>query len=422
MLLGSALAGAAALTVSDAAADAPTPAPVERQLLDAALANLHPMSFDGTRFSGPGWDLVEAEARSSEFVLLGEEHGTAEIPKLAGALFAAIRPAGFDTLGIEISPQIAEDLDRAARSGVEGIKAFADEYPPGPAFYFWRTEAELIASVRASTTKDRPALWGIDYEVTGDRRLIARLRQKAPVAARPALEALDAASQKAWATWRSTHNPGALFTFSGDPELVRVVRKAWPKPDEDVLGILHTLEETLEVNRRFPGRFWESNERRSQLMRANLRAYLDHAARQGRRPKVMFKMGETHMMRGVTTTGNFDVGSMIVEAAELRGGKAFSVIAGGGRGSFHGVLNPTNMTTAPAPVSMLDDFMGLGFLTAAVTAPGPQVVDLRPLRPIVANEKRLKTLNNPEGVRAIFAFDALLIWNGTTPAQMLREA
>lgn len=424
VLLGSALATAATLKAGDAAAET-TPAqaaPIEKQLIEAALANLHPIAFDGATFSGPGWDLIVREASASEVVLLGEEHGTAEIPKLARALFAALKPAGFETLGIEISPPVAAELDRAAMKGVDGIKAFADEYPPGPAFYFWRTEAELIAAVRASTPAGRPALWGVDYEVTGDRRLIARLRAKAPPQAKARMDALDQASQKAWETWRATHNPGVLFTFAGDPELVRALRNAWPRPDADVLEILHTLEETLEINRLYlANRMWESNERRSRLMRFNLRNHLDRAERDGRRPRLLFKMGETHMMRGVTTTGNYDVGSMLVEAAELRGGGAFSVIAGGGKGSLHGVLNPTNMTTAPAPVDMLDNFMGLAFLTAAITAPGPQLVDMRPLRALVSSEKRLKALNNPEAVRAIFAFDTMLVWNGTTPAVMLRH-
>jgi hypothetical protein len=411
-------AGALAAAGPALAEPAPATPSVEQRLIAKALENLHPMAFDGRAFSGPGWELLLREGRASEFVLLGEEHGTREIPLLARELFLALAPAGFEALAIEISPPIAEDLDRAALGGVDGIRRFVEAWPPGPAFYFWRTEAELIAAVRAAAPKGREALWGLDYEVTGDRRLIARLKAKAPASARTALAALDKASTDAWAKWRTTHDPGVLFTFAGDPALVRAVRAAWPRPDADASAIMTTLEETLEINALFPNRGWESNERRSALMRANFARHLKAA--EPRRPKVMVKMGESHVMRGVSWAGTFDVGSLVPEAAALRGGRAFSVLAGGGQKAMHGVLDPTRMATAPAPVDMLDE-LGLGFLVAALPAtPGPMLIDLRPLRPIVSNTARLKALNNPEAVRVIFAVDAMVVWNGTTPAEMLQ--
>jgi hypothetical protein len=255
--------------------------------------------------------------------------------------------------------------------------------------------------------------------VTGDRRLIARLKAKAPASARAPMAALEAASASAWATWSRTHNPGVLFTFAGDPALVRAVRLAWPHPDDDAARMLMTLEETLEINRLYPGQGWASNERRAKLMRANLVAHLNAAAARGQRPKVLFKMGETHMMRGPSTTGNFDVGSLIAEAAELRGGKSFSIIAGAGPKSRHGVLNPGDMSVADAPATMLDDFMGLGFLTGPTVGQGPVLIDLRPLRALLTSPARIAELANSEATRAIFAFDTLLVWNGSTAARML---
>jgi hypothetical protein len=273
--------------------------------------------------------------------------------------------------------------------------------------------------VRASAPAAQEALWGLDYEVTGDRRLIARLKAKAPARAVPALAALDAASQAAWANWRATRNPAVLFTFAGDPGLVRAVRAAWPSRDRDASLILDTLEETLEINALFPEKGWESNQRRARFNRRNLVAHLDRASAQGRRPKVLFKMGESHMMRGVNWTGNFDVGSLVPEAAELRGGKAFSFLAGGaGADARHGVLNPTDMSVADAPVDMFAQ-LGLQFLIDGLGAPGPAVLDLRPLWPLLGSVRRLKALNNPSAVKTLLAFDALVVLPGTTGARML---
>lgn len=55
----------------------PPPKPIEERLVDRALENVHALNFDGTHFSGPGWDLLVREGAGSEFTLLGEEHGLA---------------------------------------------------------------------------------------------------------------------------------------------------------------------------------------------------------------------------------------------------------------------------------------------------------------------------------------------------------
>jgi hypothetical protein len=82
-------------------------------------------------------------------------------------------------------------------------------------------------------------------------------------------------------------------------------------------------------------------------------------------------------------------------------------------------LNPTNMRVDDAPADMLDNFMGLGLLTAMVADRGPVLIDLRPLRPILASPARIAEFANSEATRAIFAFDTLLVWNGATGARML---
>lgn len=416
-LPGAALAAAASAQPAPGGAVGPS---VEQQLISLARENLYPLGYAGGAASGPGWDFLVRNGAEAEFVLLGEEHGMVETPLLARDLFLALRPAGFDTVAIEISPPIAQDLDRAARGGVKGIADFSAAYPPGPAFYFWRTEAEFIAAVRAAVPGDRPVLWGLDYEVTGDRRLIERLKAKAPGSAAAALDQLDKASLTAWATWRQTHNPGVLFTFAGDPALVRAVRAAWPDRDADVEIVLETLEQTLEINALYPAKGWESNALRAQFNRKNLVAHLDRAAAAGRRPKVMFKMGESHMMRGMSWVSVFDVGSLVPEVAALRGGKTFAFLVGGGRRGRHGVLNPTDMSVADAPVDMFTE-LGLQFLVDGLAGDGPVLVDLRPMRPVMSSLSRLKMFNDEIAVRTIFSFDALLVWNGSTATQMLKN-
>jgi hypothetical protein len=41
---------------------------------------------------------------------------------------------------------------------------------------------------------------------------------------------------------------------------------------------------------------------------------------------------------------------------------------------------------------------------------------------MISSETRLKALDNPEAARAVFAFDLVLVWNGSTAARMLVDA
>ena len=118
------------------------------KLAARAMENRIRLDFDGSTFSGPGWDFLIRQASAAQFFLLGEEHGVAQIPMLCKSLLLALKPSGYDRLALEISAPVAAELDRAALHGVEGIRQFNAEFPPGPAFYNMKEEAAFLAAVR----------------------------------------------------------------------------------------------------------------------------------------------------------------------------------------------------------------------------------------------------------------------------------
>jgi len=389
-------------------------------LAQRAREHLSPLVWDGSVFSGAGWELLIHEGAAAEYFLIGEEHGTAEIPGLAAALFAEMRHFDYRRLYIETSDPIAADLDSAAHLGLDGIQDYVRQWPPGPVFYSWQHEAELIADVCRLTPSGERTLFGLDYEVTGDRQLIEKLRPKVPKPAIAAFDVFDRASANGWASWQKTGNPADIPTFSLDPTLVHAVQSAWVNPDHESAILLNILAETLEINRLQQSGNWASNERRAQLNRKTLARLLSPKTH-GSQARGMFKFGATHVVRGVSWTGVHDIGSMAAEAAALRGGRSFHLLVGGGADGQHGVINPTNMSIMPTPVDMLDPEFGLGFLLAEVPKTGMYVLDLRPLRSLVASADRLTALNNPEAVRVIHGFDALVVWNRTTATNKLSD-
>ena len=393
--------------------------PLADRLAEVAAANRHRLAFDGKTFSGPAWDLLLSEGRSSQFFLLGEDHGIAENAKLAGELFRALAPAGYAKFVIEVSPQMATELDRAARQGVDGLRRMYSIPGSEPAFFGMTEEAELLATVRSIARDPAPVFWGVDYEVGGDRLLITTLeRKKKPAAAEAALAKLKTASAESWKQYASTKNPQFIYSVAGDPALVREVRDAWPNRDAEASSILETLEETFEINRLWMGRQgWASNERRSTFMRKNFVAHWLAEKRAGRKPRVFAKLGASHLSRGRNMTETYDLGTLLPEVAMFEGGRAFQLLVLPGAGTKTAVFNPVEWTYAPAPAK--DGYAkGLEPILSAVHPDAFTLVDLRPLRPLLGSWREGVS---PELMRTVHGFDAVLVLSGSTPSSNLRR-
>lgn len=402
------------------AAETPAAAPPAwiGRMTEAAKANRLKLDYDGKALSGPAWDKLVAEGRAAQFFLLGEEHGIAENPKLAGQLFETLAKDGYARFVIEVSPPMAEALDMAADDGVEGLKALYALEGGEPAFFGMKEEAEMLARARAAVSPEEDVFWGVDYEVGGDRLLISRLELlRKPQAAEEALAKLRAASTASWVRYAAEKNPQFIFAFNGDPALVRAVRDAWPDRGAEAERILNTLEETFEINRLWvTGKGFDSNVRRSTFMRTNLLAHWKAERTAGRMPKVFFKMGSSHLMRGRNSTETYDIGSLVPEIATVEGVKFLQVAIMPGWDSKVAVFDPVAWRYNPAPAK--DGYTsGLEPLYAATFADGFTLIDLRPLRAILGG----RTEADPELKRTVHGYDYLLLMTGSTPSANLGD-
>lgn len=422
------LLGFAALVVSGVPAlqaQYPVPAPtyqpaLEEELAEKAAQSRHAVSFKEGSFSGPGWDLLLAEGRKSRFFLVAEEHGVAEIPAVVRELFRALAPAGYRKLAIEISPPMAEVIDGIVRGpdGLANLTKFFAENPPGVAFFTLQEEAELLRSVRSAVPGDEQVLWGLDYEVAADRYLLDRLRRRAPEGpARAAAEALWRKSAEAWKTVSETHNPAAFFSFSQSPEIFADLRKAWPNPDPESALVIDVLQETLAINQLFVARRnWESNDLRARLNRRAFLRYWNEVRAKGEPPRVLFKFGASHMVRGRNITEVFDLGNLVFEMAEAEGSQSFHVLVVGGTGTQRAVFNPAKLVYEPGPVKLAAEEALVPIVRQALPE-GFTLIDLRPLRPLLPASRTRAA--DPALMRAVHGFDAILILTGSRPSRML---
>ncbi len=406
------------------ASPATAPAQTFEQRLAARTAqNRYAVTFKDGTFSGPGWELMLTEGRKSRFFLVGEEHGIAEVPAVVRELFRALQPAGYRHLALEISPPIAKVLDETVRGedGLQKLTKFYADNPPGVAFYTQREEAELLVAARAAVSDPDPVLWGLDYEMMADRVLLDGLRKRAPTGgARAAAEALYQKSAAAFKTVQDTGNPGAFFSFSNPPEILAALRRAWPNPDAESALVIDVLGETLAINRFYATeKYWESNQRRADLMRRDFLRYWNEKSGNEKKedpPRVMFKLGGNHMVRGRSMVEIYDLGNFLSELAAAEGSQAFNVLVVGGAGTEHAIFNPVKLTYEPAPIELAAEKY-MQPIVSQILPKNFTLIDLRPLRPLFSAE-RAKTVD-PELMRIVHGYDALLILTGSHPSKPL---
>src|SRR5687768_10202843 len=68
-----------------------TPQPQSSSLDNLVAANSRLLQLKNGALEGPGADFILAEAAEAQFVALGEEHNTTEIPELTTALFRTLQ-------------------------------------------------------------------------------------------------------------------------------------------------------------------------------------------------------------------------------------------------------------------------------------------------------------------------------------------
>ena len=207
-----------------------------------------------------------------------------------------------------------------------------------------------------------------------------------------------------------------IYSFAGDPALVRAVRVAWPQPDARSAAILDTLEETFEINRLWTRkRGWESNERRGALLRNNVLRHWRAEKSAGRSPRVFMKYGASHVMRGRNSTETFDMGSLVHEIAAIEGGEAFGLLVLPGAGSEIAAFDPA--TFGYKPVKAQGSYAeGLQPILGQAYPDAFTLFDTRPLRPLLGYSRKPA---DPDLMRMVHGFDAILVMSGSTPSANL---
>ncbi len=316
-LLLSALALMPALAWADNAED----------ILAAHLAgHRDTLEFREGHLVGRGAASLLAAARRAQFVLIGEDHGFADVPELALALQRSLGTDALPNLVLEVGPYSADRVENALRQGRDALTALNRDYPFALPFLALREDGDLAASFVAAQGTH---LWGIDQEFVLSPALhLQTLADNAKDdAARDSIASHQQRVRTRYQLMVKTHDPSQmpLLTFS-DKDFAALTRLVGSEGDRQRVAALADSAAIYRSQNESP---FASNLARSQLMKRTFMRYYRESAGN---PRALFKMGAFHAGRGRSPTGLFDIGNLASELAESNGSRSLHilVLAGGG--------------------------------------------------------------------------------------------
>jgi hypothetical protein len=363
------------------------------EILKAIAAERLPLQRSASgQFSGAGWQRIVDDAAGAQFMMVGEQHGSGSIAEFETALHRALADRGYTHSAYEIGPFTARFTEQRIRSGRGKIQAYIAS--PGNAFtipfLFFAEESALAEQMVARSPDRSAALWGLDQEFIGGGPIHAELlRGYAQTAAQKA--AVEAFSK---AVADDPMHSGKL-----DDAALAPLRSAFAR-NPQAMELIEALAASAAIYRPFVvkggGDIYPANLAREDMMKRIFMADYTAAERRTKAPpKVFFKFGANHAMRGLGGTDVPALGNFIADFATSRGTGMVNLFVECDGGE---AMNP--QTNKPAPC---EPYFETDSLLRQAVASGPelQVYDLRPLRSKVERWKEL----DPATRKVILAFD-----------------
>ncbi|WP_375418335.1 hypothetical protein [uncultured Hymenobacter sp.] len=397
-----ALTTLAALMAAAAAAQDSTLTRLVRQ-------NQLPLVAAGAQFSGAGWDKLRQDVQKSQFVLVGEDHGLAQIPSFTAALARELKPAVFVA---EIDKYQAQDLSRlAAQPGLP--VAFSRQHIMALSFYSWAEEFELARGLRAQNV----ALMGIDQvSCFSPGRFYARLAEQTKNQTTRTYLRRRGAAYQAHDRAMMSRDPGQMTIMQQPPaaldSLVALARPESPAVRQMVQD--YVVSARIYQLAGQPKKGLQSHQARISLMKRNLLQGLQARQQPGQPlPKILFKLGAFHVSRGRSlTAGVYDVGNLALNLADIQDQQSLHIYIFGKQGTKAEGFNPDDFSKNVATYTNADEAALKPFMAQTSAGPTWQAFDLRPLRRALLGGK-LK-VSEPDLEIVILGYDYVVVIPETT--------
>lgn len=198
-------------------------AQAQKPTLESGLSSAaYALSIGDGRMSGPGAAILREAIAPADFVLIGEDHLTHEIPRFAAAVCDAMGSSGgFSALALESSPAVAKVVQDSLRrpDRLQKMADFEKRYPDSAAFLNVPDENDLAAHCAAVSRQDGFEIWGLDQELIGSSGwILERMLATQPgPSARAAIVRLQAMERSDEQEARKAGDFSKLFLFAVPP-------------------------------------------------------------------------------------------------------------------------------------------------------------------------------------------------------------
>ena len=276
------------------------------------------------QFVGPGADWLVARGRESDHFLLGERHGTAEIPQVAASLYERLAASGYGPVALEIGPFAAQATTSALEAGgYPALERLITRYE-SPAIPFLNRKEE--SKMAARMAEAGATIWGVDYEFIFSLPMhLGALAEEAETdRERGAVRKVRSQMENKWG------GEAGPAIGAADPSAFRALRAAFePRGGEAALARIDAILESNAIYApyvREEGSFPESDRRRENLMKEQLISYVqEREKKRGAAPKVFHK--NAHVGKLAPEDRHVTFGAFVAEWARARGEESFHVLA-----------------------------------------------------------------------------------------------
>jgi hypothetical protein len=382
----------------------------ENPLAKATAKNQYALTLESGQLKGAGADFLLQTAKGSQFFLIGEDHGIAELPMFTQALFKAIHPTGYNHYVTETGPVTAQTVIALASSkdSDQAFDKFFARYPFSIPFFAWREEVQVAKTVLDTVQDKANAVAGIDQEfVLSPGFLLDKLTEMATdKKIKAALQQMSQRESDALKKVFSEKNPMAAATFMMDakePDLTDIENHFRNRKNLFALAAIEELKASRAVYQKyFTGKYYENNYDRSKLLKKHFLSYYKRISQNGNsQPKLLLKMGAMHTKRGHSFLGIQDIGNLLSELADINQTASFHlfvVVASGHQNGY------SPFSDESAKQTKIEVRYGKEFAELA-SKDSWTIFDLRPLR---AEAKKLSAGNNLLQ-EIILGYDAVLV-------------
>ena len=351
-------------------------------------------------FTGIGWDTLLSQIQKSDFVLIGEDHFTNEIPFFTSSVARKVK---FDNFFAETDPYSAKIIESKIKmlNDLE-FKEYQDEFEEVFAFYGLEPESLLLKQLVKSNT----VIYGTDQILMNADRLICNdLKNKTKnEKAKNIYEDIEEKSKAYFTNFlKDPSKPMYLMTDEFEKQLSEFKALRLSQEENE---IINDLQLTAKIYKE------QNHHLRIQLMKNNLmKVYPEWHSK-----KNLFKYGAIHVSKGESFFKIYDIGNLVNNIAD-----------GEFKNSMHiMIVGKSGMQGSPfkdfPPKAIDENSANLKFLRpifAAVTSDDWYCFDMRQLKD--AKEQGKVDVKDIALSRVINGYDYVIIIPKVTAAKFPKK-